>query len=127
VELRSRGGVPDEKTHPPLLLSSLIIHVFHQIMKFSLILLITVWATVTARSTAALKNGCGCNDQEPACAPTCPCQTATGFCQDWDDADAKTCDQQQVCDAGREKTCSVWGSLRQSSVLTEHTAACCYF
>ena len=97
VELRVRSGVPGEKS-PSAPLSSLILHVFHQIMKFSLILLITVGIAAHVEG-----HGCGCNGQDLACAPTCPCQTATGFCQDWDDVDAKTCDKQQVCTVGREK------------------------
>ena len=35
---------------------------------------------------------CACNGQAPSCSPHCPCRTREGFCQDWDDDKARTCD-----------------------------------
>ena len=51
------------------------------------LLLLTTWATAAAAAACTCTAG-----QAPSCKPHCPCQTATDYCQGWDDPKAQTCD-----------------------------------
>jgi hypothetical protein len=55
------------------------------------LMVLVVFATISCAIAA-----CACNGQQNAtCAPYCPCQTATGYCTDWDDVSLMHCDPKQ--------------------------------
>ena len=57
----------------------------------ALAFLLSVRASLST-SAGSVTDTCRCNGQDTRCAPYCPCQTETGFCQGYDNATSMQCD-----------------------------------